>query len=773
MKNYDTIRKLCEKNSRIAAKVVDGFLLGFAASHHGLEGKMNKQFARFRHIISKFESGSAEYMKSQFIAHRIFREDGLIGKFLNNPALKRFGEEEIDYLLKQAEQPWRFSFSVILDEPEKDFFQMQDIFSGEEFLLFSPGATELKASGSPLLWFNLIGFNGSCWQSYGPIGAYNSFRSDDIYFFATELRPGLEDDEEIVQEIEKNPLPFMMLLSGAALPRSFHKEEEILYMMAEYDMELLNTAQLRKSFKTEYNEGVYRFVPEKWEAPPHLSQAYYDENLKMILFTALTESGFRGVVDEVNAYGYGFSITPFLKVNTTMLVTTQKILQKKVVLNEYDDLFHVDPPEEEQKTVDDLNAFMALVLPDINAGRMPDIEAAAEETGVHIETARDMVEMVMEKTGRDLDREMVQEQGQIDVHGQDPDQDRGPEPGEIVDIWPEVYRKIYTLAGEIRKLAPWNWMYETELFGVKIRETGQVYFVSVMGSEGAFFALSAYKGYEGLMQFFDFQEHADTMPPETILTIPHLMLSFTGREELSGEQLASIKEAGLSFRGKGNWPQLDEIVPGYLPVLPGVSTLVDIPVILEQVIEVVRRAKKDPGCLFREGESGDAILVRTPSVFPGRVHWDDRYEMVDPEKESRKYHLTYSSGSSEKVSRLPQSRNILQIDLVLIPSPVKERGQRGYFPFALLLVEKESEMIPGMQTLAPLPDLHAMYESVPQKVLDELEKLKFRPGRIEVRSDILYQLLEKPLKLANCRLLKVKRMPQMDAATGSLLSHLA
>ncbi len=66
MKNYDTIRKLCEKNSRIAAKVVDGFLLGFAARHHGLEGKMNKQFARFRHVMRKFESGSVKYLKSQF-----------------------------------------------------------------------------------------------------------------------------------------------------------------------------------------------------------------------------------------------------------------------------------------------------------------------------------------------------------------------------------------------------------------------------------------------------------------------------------------------------------------------------------------------------------------------------------------------------------------------------------------------------------------------------------------------------------------------------------
>ena len=121
------------------------------------------------------------------------------------------------------------------------------------------------------------------------------------------------------------------------------------------------------------------------------------------MFNYVTESGFRGLVDEVNAYGYRFSVTPFLKVNATMVVTTQKILKKKVVLNEYDDLFHVDPSEEEQKTVDDLNAFMALVLPDINAGRTPDIEAAAEKTGVHIESARDMVEMVMAKTGRDFD----------------------------------------------------------------------------------------------------------------------------------------------------------------------------------------------------------------------------------------------------------------------------------------------------------------------------------------------------------------------------------
>ena len=226
LKNYDTIRKLCEKNGRISAKVVDEFLIGFAARHQGLEGKMNKLFGRFRHVTGKLPGGGVEMMKSQFIAHRIFKEEGLISKFLNHPVLKRFNKKEIDYLIQQAEQPWRFSFSVITGEPDTDFYLMEDIFSGEVFLLFSPSVSQMRSSGGLILWFNLIGFNGSCWQSYGPIGAYNSFQPDDIYFFATELKPHIEDEDEVLEDIEKNPVPYMMLLSGSSYPLTFHKEEQ-------------------------------------------------------------------------------------------------------------------------------------------------------------------------------------------------------------------------------------------------------------------------------------------------------------------------------------------------------------------------------------------------------------------------------------------------------------------------------------------------------------------------------------------------------------------
>jgi hypothetical protein len=200
-KDYKTFREACEKNSRISGKVIDDFLISFAAGQQNLEKKMNQQFAVFRHVIRKFDKGWMGLMQAQYIGHRIFREGGLISKFLNHPALGRLNKEEMEFLRQHAGQAWKFSFSVIVDKPAEDFFIMEDIFSGEEYTLFSPGMTDLIQKQRPILWFNLIGFNGSCWQSFGPIGFYKSFEPDDIFFFATELRPEIEKDQEILEKV--------------------------------------------------------------------------------------------------------------------------------------------------------------------------------------------------------------------------------------------------------------------------------------------------------------------------------------------------------------------------------------------------------------------------------------------------------------------------------------------------------------------------------------------------------------------------------------------
>ena len=134
---------------------------------------------------------------------------------LPHAELKKFSPTEMNFLEQHARQPWRFCFSIILENPAKDFFKMEDILTGEQFLLCSPGTSDINISQATALWFNLIAFNGACWQTFGPIGAYKSFEPDDIFFFATELDKRIQTEEDIVRNIDKNPLPYMMLLSGS------------------------------------------------------------------------------------------------------------------------------------------------------------------------------------------------------------------------------------------------------------------------------------------------------------------------------------------------------------------------------------------------------------------------------------------------------------------------------------------------------------------------------------------------------------------------------
>ena len=750
MTDYKKILKICEHNSRISERVVDEFLLTYAARHHGLEKKMNGQFDRYSHVTSKFEKANVQMFKSQFLIHRVFREGGLIGKFMRNPALERFKGEERDFLEQQVRVPWRFSFTEIVEEPEKDFFRMRDVFSGDEYLLFSPSTTSLKASSNPLLWFNLIGFNGSCWQSYGPIGAFNSFGPDDIFFYATERKPGIEEAEELCLDIEDNPLPYILLHSGAAYPRTFNKKDEMLFLMAEHDLESLDTAGMKKNFKSEYDDGVYRLTHQTMGEHPHFAQAYYDEGEQLLLFSAMTRRGFDKLVRDFNASGHNFPVEAYLKVRLQMLTTAGDILKKKIVLNEYEELFREETDPKSQKAVDDVNAFVKLVLPDINAGRKPDIEKAARKAGVHMDTARDVTDMIMGKRN-ELPGTALPTKESKDA---------------------ERLREIYTHARSIREMEPWKELYETDLFGVKMPGSGQTYYISVMGSSGEYTALAAYQGFRGLAGFAQLQEEADSLPPWTILTVPHLMLAFTDREELDRENLAAIKKAGFSFRGKGNWPKLDETVPGFVPAFPVGEALEDLPVLLEQVASVLSWARDNSELLYRKADDSEEILIRTPVGKPGKLRWENRYEAPDPEKGIVRYKMTYQRDSCAEVSRMPVAEMTLQVDLALLPTPVQEKGKRGFFPFVLLMVDKENGMVSGMTMLNPQPDLDSMHESLPQKLLEEIAKMEARPERIELRSDLLMGLLEGALKEAWCMPVLVEEMPAIDEAIDSLMNHL-
>jgi hypothetical protein len=89
----------------------------------------------------------------------------------------------------------------------------------------------------------------------------------------------------------------------------------------------------------------------------------------------------------LNEYGLNLSDEPLVRVNISMVSTASEILNKNIRLSEYEDLFTKATSPATRKNIEVHNTFIGLILPDINAGIEPDINAAAKKAGIDLTTA--------------------------------------------------------------------------------------------------------------------------------------------------------------------------------------------------------------------------------------------------------------------------------------------------------------------------------------------------------------------------------------------------
>ncbi len=404
MTDFNKILKDCKQVNEVSALVVDKFLMYYAAARERLDLEVDQRLARFRHITKGFKPEWVNLIKAQYICHRIFEEGGLIQKYLNHAEIKALPPEQLGLLQQHAAHPWRYSFHEIIANPEKDFYEMEDVFTGETFLLHSVSTTETLSEQPVRLWFNLIMFNGSCWQTFGPVVGFQGFDPDDIFFFATELNPGIESEEELMADVEENPIPYLMLIHASRRPRIINEKDELVQVVAEHPLEIFHGEDLRKNFTLEYAKGVYRISKGSWSEPPHFAAAYYIEERKTLMLTAMTDRGFANLVKKLNVQGMDLPADPDIHVHLPMLTAVKEIFRKELQLDPYEKLFQRKSESSENDMMAKLNHLLQLALPYINSGKAPDIEALAKEAGVNPETARDLLSKSMGRINTLRDR---------------------------------------------------------------------------------------------------------------------------------------------------------------------------------------------------------------------------------------------------------------------------------------------------------------------------------------------------------------------------------
>jgi hypothetical protein len=326
----------------------------------------------------------------------------------------------------------------------------------------------------------------------------------------------------------------------------------------------------------------------------------------------------------------------------------------------------------------------------------------------------------------------------------------------------EQWKRLYELMNEVKGLAPWNFMLETDLFGIRFPGTDELSFVSIMGNLGEHLSVAVYLGRKGFEGFWSMQQAGDDFSLDLILQTPHLQASLEDREILTSEDRKIINGFNLKYRGRQTWPQFRSYRPGCFPWYLEKDEAQMLITVLEQVLDVGPRFEDNPD-LLESPEPDEKFLVRVLE----ESRWVDKRQEIkfSPEPPIR---LMMNMEALARLKTMPKQNNIVEIDVQMMEEAVRDKGfDRPFFPFLFLAAEKKSRMILGVNLLTPFPSLDEMWGGLPAQVIEILAD-SLLPKEVQTRNPMVALLLSTLEKDLGIKVKLVTHLPAVEFAQQEL-----
>ena len=328
----------------------------------------------------------------------------------------------------------------------------------------------------------------------------------------------------------------------------------------------------------------------------------------------------------------------------------------------------------------------------------------------------------------------------------------------------QEWKALYEAALEFKELAPWNWMHDTDIFGVKDPVSGEIGYCCIMGAAGEYYALGLYSGSEGLYGLLkivsdEFSEFKD----EALFIQSCLMASFEDRKCLQKQDLRQIKALGLKFRGRNAWPMFRNYMPGFFPWYLKSDEVRFLTVALKQAMDVSMRFKKYPGLLVHP--SMDHYFVRVPDKPSDDIIWKDEWLEPSPLKMEDAPVIPVKETTLRRLKKARLQRGgIWEIDFFYVPAVLQEKEERPYFPYMSLLVDHNSTLILKFQ-LEKEADCKSTF---PVKFADFIEHVKVMPDELLVKRYDVYRIMEPLSAELGIEINMVESLPALESARKSM-----
>jgi uncharacterized protein DUF6930 len=304
------------------------------------------------------------------------------------------------------------------------------------------------------------------------------------------------------------------------------------------------------------------------------------------------------------------------------------------------------------------------------------------------------------------------------------------------EAWPTEaqWRELIEATGEFRRLGSWKWMFDSDVFGVRDPQTGEVGYCCVLGRLRQVIGLVVYRGADGIAVHERIQT-GDLGPgnPDLLHLQRCLMLSFENKEDLEPQDVELVRKLGIKGRGARAFPQFRSYRPGYLPwTLTGEEARL-LTLALRQTLEVALqlREKRD----FLEPPREGQYLVRRLEGGQWIAGWEEpgpRAEELagaeEPFDEVRVQRI--------KKASLPR-RGLWEADFFFAPAAVQD-AERPYYPYLFLLLNTRRPRPLGMRLARPEEHVEAFRS----EFLSVLEREGALPREVQVQSEAVLRLLE-------------------------------
>lgn len=257
-----------------------------------------------------------------------------------------------------------------------------------------------------------------------------------------------------------------------------------------------------------------------------------------------------------------------------------------------------------------------------------------------------------------------------------------------------VWKKLYQAADEFVTAKCWEHIDSDYIFGVRL--PGAVTrCCGVLGYYGETYGLVVYRdsaSYQRLMQ-------EDPDQRDSFRFVDAVVMYLSAKAELDAEDRRLVEKIGYKPAARGKWPQFRSMRPGYHPWFLEKDEAALITVCLQQATEVALLAAGVPSLLAPDRRG--RILVRAAEERKGLLVWDNLREQMAARADEEQP-LFSPLPDQLKLRRLANSRpkhgGTWEADFFFSPAPIQdEPDERPYYPFCLMVLDAESELIIGQR----------------------------------------------------------------------------